>query len=365
MVINIMGFYQLYKRFSRESRMISILEHSNMFKGSTITELYNNVILEAKATKKNIEKFNQQYGVDFSDDRVASIFQRLENRKATLNPDPFSYGSIGELLKAITTPSPKEEKNMTNQGGFYKTDNSKGANLLRKLLRIRYGDILDEDIDYLIRQYNDYKSKGGTTPIMGFRDLSSMKEELSRSDKDDMENRIDEDPEISEDSRIIYSDDELMLVRVGNYEDSHHLCHNVGHTGAWCISYPHSTKYWNDYTSEGKKFIFLLLRDGDKYAITYIDGAHEIYNRADNLASGFQLAKKYPQIIDPLKEEGVTSIKHADEYDAKKTDYGWEVEEVFTKALGGLTGKFTSYLNEDYDYLDMIKDKHPAIKVER
>lgn len=329
---------------------------------------------QIQTSTKNLNLFKARYGHDMGDEQIDLIYKRFNAKKAGLtNKDILAYSNTNDLIDIIRNLSDKDRKTIFTPDGQYRTlemgedvQSNKRVRVLHNIMRAIYGKILDEDIDNLVCEYNKKFSKSkNSNDLLHYSNVQSIKDDVFTQDSEDRV--IIEDPETRDGSEYLLKDDEVLLVKITNYAESKRFCHDFGNKAQWCISYENSSTHWDTYTKDGKKFIFLLLRSGEKFAITYIEGAHEIYDTRDTLASAFMLAHKYPQIVDILQENGVKTFKHKKDYDVKEFKLencnGFEVEEVFDQSIGGLSGKFTSYLDENYEYLDGEIHNHPAIRI--
>jgi hypothetical protein len=326
---------------------------------------YETFILEAALTKNNIEKFNKAFGTNLTDKEIEPIFNRFEVAKNRLtNKDIFTYGNLDELTKALA-PTPKEIKAITNsrdanRNGVFKLRTDK-LQKIYDLLRITYGyELLDEDLVDIVEGFNEMIiDNSATKNIFEYSNISELKQEITNSRNAGGSSNIDEDPEEGN-SKKLYSDESLMVYKIESYEDSMRLCHDVGKSGSWCISYKQDKQYWDSYTGERNlDFIFVIMRNGDKYAIaTDKTGANiEIYDTADLLTSGYYLVKQNPQIVEPIRAAGYTAFKSAEQYDATQKDGYTEVKEVYSGDMGsGSAINVTSRIDENGNYLD--EDKH-------
>lgn len=320
------------------------------------------VLNEVNASKDNITQFKTKYGSNLSDEEVTTIFNRFTQKQDSVsNKDIFKYSGLETLKTELSKPSRKEKNEIYNTAGGKTRVNDTPTT--RTLLRLKYGNILDEDIEDIIKSWNLKSSDGAASnDIFEYSNLTSLKTDIVRNANGE-DISIEEFPEDDDGAETIFSDDELALIKITSYESSRKYCHEIGGSASWCISYETDEKYWNQYTSEGKEFIFLILKTGDKYAITYVDGAHEVYDRADILTSAYKLVKDHPQIVAPLQKAGVKSIKNATEYDVTNDEIGPIVTEE-SSGLGGGVATIISYLDKNFEYRDIDKHNHPAMAID-
>lgn len=326
---------------------------------------YETFILEAALTKNNIEKFNKAYDLSMTKDELEPIFTRFGNVRGNLtNKDIFTYQNFDDLYSNLK-PSAKEIKNVHNKN---RTNNNNVPALvdtklekIYELLRWQYGkDLLDEDLEDIVKGYEQIRAMNTVDKdVFQWSDITALKQGITQARNAGGKNRVNEDPEEG-DSKKLYSDENLMVYKVENYEDSKRFCHDVGNSGSWCISYKANNKYWDEYTGERNlDFIFVLMRDGEKYAIaTDKTGANiEIYDTADLLTSGYHLVKQHPEIVQPIRDAGYTDFKSHDQYDATQKDGYTEVKEIYSGGMGsGSAIEVISRIDENGNYLD--EDKH-------
>jgi len=334
---------------------------------------YGTFLKEAAPTKKNMEKFNEVYGLDLSNEELEKLFTRFTNVRGKLqNKDIFTYKDFDDLFSNLK-PSPKEIKNVhntkrVNNSGVPELVEAKMEKIY-ELLRWQYGmDLLDEDLEDIVQGYDEIRIANAVDKdIFSWNDITALKQGITAA-RNAGGNPIPEDPEEGE-SRKLYSDENLIVYKVENYEDSKRLCHDVGNSGSWCISYKANDRYWDEYTNDRNlDFIFILMRDGRKFAIaTDKTGANiEIYDQADLLTSGYYLVKQHPEIVQPIRDAGYVDFKTHDQYNATQKDGYTEINEIYSGGLGsGSPIEVTSRIDAKGNYLDEDKDGTYAMVVRR
>ena len=351
------------------SKSISVY-YNHILNNKTMSEpktesYYDEYVAKARLTRNNRKLFVQKYG-EFDNTALMRIFGRFERIKPTLkNRDIFTYTDFS-ALRNILMPTDKEKNSVINTRqqnthGVYEIRSDKTEKVY-DLLRLTYGfELLDEDLCDVVKAYAemvsaDYASKS----IFGYANMTEFKNDITAFRNKGGSRPIgDVDPEVTE-SKKLYSDEHLIVYKVECYEDSKHLCHDVGNRASWCISYQGNDTYWKQYTRDRNlEFVFLLLRSGEKFAITMTkDGSTtEVYDTADLLTSCFHLVDKYPQIVKPIRDAGFENFQDRSQYQTTQMDGFVEVQEVITGELGGGSRvSVTSRIDETGNYLDM--DKH-------
>lgn len=333
--------------------------------------------LHSKLTKKNQNLFQAKYP-SVSNTYIPEIFERFERLKGVIdNRDIFSYRNESSLMAAIK-PTKREKVKVFN--GQRKNNNnvcelrSDRIDKVYELLRYTYDmKLTEEDMSDIVDGYGTMvKTNYTTKDIFSFDDLATLKDAIVKARNEGVETQITTIPEVSDKSKLLYADDDVLVYDVKSFEDSEMLCHNVGVSASWCISYKGNDTHWNSYHERnGISFVFVLYRKGgEKFALAMKDdGASiETYNVSDNVVSTYNIVRNLPQIVDPIKNAGYKGFRSSAEYDVTKLktsdhpemvaancpiDYFYEVSENCNGSIGGGSGSFVSRIDEDGNYLDM------------
>ena len=379
---NTLEFDQLYSTITKSSQTLDTVAiedlASSLMKGEIIT------LLEAKLTKRNKELFRKKYG-DLPDFEMEKIFSDFSDVQTSLgNKDMFSYDSINELKEVITTTK-AEKTTKANKKSIEKLlskisnsrdKNQNGIGTLRddkrdyvyKVLRAKYGDdLLDEDLMDVFDGFNELVRANTSKGIFEYTDIDALKTAITDG-RNVGGNQITDDPDEG-DSKKLYSDEKLMIYKVENYEDSKRFCNEVGNKGSWCVAYEGTSRYWDEYTAKGVEFVYVMFRDGNKYALALVDDGEsmEVYDTADLIVSGYALVKQHPEIVEPIRNGGFPKFKSSEQYDVTKDKDGYtNVQEIMNGRIGsGRAVTVITRLDENDKFLDEVKHKTWAMKVIR
>jgi len=365
--------YNIVKESKLTSDELAIAEVTNKLSRGRVITLH-----EAKFTKRNKETFVKKYGEVENMEQIFRDFEQV--RSAVTNKDMFGYSSLPELTaeinKARETQGKKALESILKKISNQRDKNKNGIGTIRsdrytpayQALRDVYGEKLtDEDLVDVINGFNELIRAGGDKGLFDYNGIDDLKTAIADGRKMGG-NRIDEDPEEG-DSTKLFSDENLMIYKVGNYNDSMRFCNDVGNKASWCISYEHSSEYWDKYTSQGVEFVFVMYRNGDKYALAMLDEGHslEVYNTADLIVSGYALAKQHPEIVNPIRKGGFAQFKSADQYDVSTDEDGYtNVTEEMNGRIGeGRPVTVVTRLDENDEFLDEEKHGTWSMKVVR
>ena len=302
------------------------------------------------------------------------ILRRGKNNGITAEnlPKNIKLSEFVNLIKSRTSPNFKKFFN-PNQGIFAIN------NPLFYTIRLQYPEYLTGDEE----EINKSIQEDIIDAVMNIPDFQKRLEVLSKnSTKDSLRKEVirltssstvTPFPESHAKYLKMDSNTKTKLLLVEDRETAVDFCHKYGMKASWCISYENTDSHWNNYTGKGISFVFVLLEDGNKYAIAFAPDKNnwEIYNKEDQLTSSFYLVTQHPEIVNPLKRFTNGSFKSQDEFDAKPKVYsggenGWEVVEMISGALGGGGyGKTAiSYLDENKKLWGTKGEgKYPAYKM--
>lgn len=95
-------------------------------------------------------------------------------------------------------------------------------------------------------------------------------------------------------TEVFYSDAEYLILEPQSMAAA---CH-YGQGTKWCISATQAQNYFDSYTRDGAKFLFVInKKTGDKTAIAHMAAGIEIYDAADDRQSDSYIAETFPPNI--------------------------------------------------------------------
>lgn len=338
-------------------------------KFDTLSENILGVLTEAN--QQEINRFKNKFP-DVPENKIERILDRAQVRN---DVNIFNMDSFEEVHAELLKFSNGETKRIMDTNGFFKPKtgkiSEKNLRIIESLLKYAYDDYISGEASEIIPNWNTKRTEGLKTGITEFKSFNDLKTTVLVDDKFKGGDNFDEVPEDDEGNHeIIYSDDELILVKILSYESSVKLCHDQGSTGSWCISFKGTDSSWTRHRDQGNNFIFLIPKNGSKYAINYKDGDVEFINAQDQLEPDPKVIKDYPQIVKPLKALGIDIESLADtqlEETEFETDKGKFKGYKWSKTSQGrsdISGKMTVFMDENFDYLDIEKHNHPGMMIE-
>lgn len=184
-----------------------------------------------------------------------------------------------------------------------------------------FKDLIDKFDSLLRKNQIPVESKD----INSFKDFYELKDTVVKIETTYSQNQREKAKKDSAEGRrkVVYQDDTYTVIEPMSTESS---C-KYGTGTQWCISATQSRNYFEDYASQGARFLFIInKKNNDKDAIAFAGNISEIeiYNSADDSKGTDYISNKYPQEVLEAVNSYLDSIIGTSPFQAFKTREIWD-----------------------------------------